>query len=201
MSYRANFLFKKNINSITDFFEFIKKLESEIRIKELKYFFFDEIFYSNIKQEEKRDQVIKVSKMVSDFKLTFFYWEKFNMLGTILSLSVPSIENLFDGSFYFQNSTDQDYEEEDYIFFDENIINIINDFNYDDNDDYDNRTIRYNRLVELLSLYKILGINSNEYLSKSDIADFNKITISPFHMKNYSLEFQNEIERVLRYWT
>lgn len=201
MSYRANFLFKKNINSITDFFEFIKKLESEIRIKELKYFFFDEIFYSNIKQEEKRDQVIKVSKMVSDFKLTFFYWEKFNMLGTILSLSVPSIENLFDGSFYFQNSTDQDYEEEDYIFFDENIINIINDFNYDDNDDYDNRTIRYNRLVELLSLDKILGINSNEYLSKSDIADFNKITISPYHMKNYSLEFQNEIERVLRYWT
>lgn len=50
----------------------------------------------------------------SIFTFRYFYDKENELLGIYSVENVPQIKKLFDGSVYFQNSTDQDYEREEY---------------------------------------------------------------------------------------
>lgn len=52
--------------------------------------------------------------MNSIFKYRYFYDKENELLGVYSVHFVPELQSLFDGRVYFQNSTDQDYERDEY---------------------------------------------------------------------------------------
>lgn len=121
MSYNAQISFK-SINDLKDIFPFLSRFK-QVTIENLDKIAEDEFIFCPISRDYnftlkstyrefkyKENEIIVRSEAWFDrlFKYRWFYNSTFNLLGIY---GVPeSVENIFDGTCYFQNSCDQDYE-------------------------------------------------------------------------------------------
>lgn len=127
MSYHAEISFK-HIESITELCTFISTLKQEISknfntIAENKYCYCpfvnltkDDLQkeYFDISFDKKYHEIYRAAEYWFErvFKYRWCYIKEWKLLGIY---GVPEcIQSLFDGTVYFQNSTDQDYEKSEY---------------------------------------------------------------------------------------
>ncbi len=108
MSYGFELYFKQ-VNSKEEAFEFALKVVNNVkknateRIKNAK-------FYIPSHREMEENKLADEYWLYSTFTNSFTYWEEYNLLG-MFSVRIPKeTEEMFDTKFYFQNSTDQNYD-------------------------------------------------------------------------------------------
>lgn len=127
MSYSATISFKRitSIDSVYKFFQKVKSsaIENLNSIAENDYIYcpmcrnFDlksTDTFESIKYKHDKDDICSKSEYWFNrlFTYRWFYISKWKLLGVYGVSNV--LQNLFDGTVYFQNSCDQDYERNDY---------------------------------------------------------------------------------------
>lgn len=127
------------------------------------------------------------------FSFSFIYWEKYNLLAVLGQRYPEEARELFDLQVYFQNSTDQDYEFEEWG----NCIPLFNElvdkaknmsvdeiyaiFNTDGKDWYEKEDIEknldyYRRSAVYEQIYALLDLNA--WLWDNDDFQFSRFSVS-----------------------
>lgn len=99
----------------------------------------------------KRDALIRVLEAIKHHSLELYYWPAYQLLGVPHGFTTPvqnQLDDYYDASFYFQNSTDQDYPMSAYDGFEnlpfyQELVDIASTGNLED---------VYDRFVNHLSL-------------------------------------------------
>ena len=110
MSYSAQIYFKKHIKTAHDAFLFIQKVKDSFTqtefIKLKEWFSQDELSIYNFETDHLKKRF--VTENISRTALSFLYFPYYNMVAVIWNYSSSDkLNQLFDGSFYFQNGSDK----------------------------------------------------------------------------------------------
>lgn len=197
MSYHAEISFKTI--GITELYQFLQKIKDTAskhidKIAEDEFLYMPSVRYDHLYKEVRsvvaRDADEAWAKSAV-FTMRFFYLAEHNLLGVF---GVPSaVQECFDATIYFQNSTDQDYEYDEWkdvpIFAqiadrwkastDEDVLRKYNaDRNDDemDTDDFDyyRRTFAYEEIWAMCEDY-MWNDNQAVHLSLFSYYDFQTI--------------------------
>lgn len=162
MSYRFTFYFKNNIKDLKDFLEFQEKVTTSFSlnnfIKLLDTWIIDKaslVKKGNLPLNRFYSELYLKCQSIS---MSFYFWPEYDLVGTILNYgSNKDIENLYDCSFYFQDSTDADYPYSSYKGLPEKLLK-----HFEKEDDYNTASERYHQLCEKLKIDEILYGKDNQ---------------------------------------
>lgn len=206
MSYSAKLYFKRHIASTSDLFVFIEKFKNAVTQTDmlkmlgpsLKHKLDTYSFPNNTLKQ------LYVTETVARTTLQLFYFPHYNLLAiTWNGAGFDALDELFDGRFYFQDSTDQNYKLDDYKFFPAKLRNSIQvtdahkeeikeHFNLTEDDwldagSYYKDCYRYKLLVQKL------GLNKRFLTYGVDDHDYRLINLGLFDSYDYSANHQQAV--------
>lgn len=220
MSYGFNLLFKE-INSFNDAMNFALNISNLLYenhrefLEDLKYYIPSSriCLKDTLETDEKEVKNLKhqLNRCVDSmdnywiykiFNLQFIYWEEYKLLALVGDRYPKVIKKLFDISFYFQNSTDQDYPYKSWgnICCFNDVINsvkkmyakeIFDNLDYMDEENEDISKIRknlsfYRQCLVYDMIYKKLDLD--EWLWNKSSNKFKSFCINP--ITNVEKEFE-----------
>ena len=150
MSYRLYLDFKRKVKSIEDLTTVVNHLTKVNRNYQLSLT--NDYLIDHIRQTDPSNPpLIRVLEAIKHHSLKLYYWPAYQLLGIPHDFTTPVQNQLtayYDASFYFQNSTDQDYPLSAYKRFEtlpfyQELVDIASTSNLED---------VYNRFVNRLSL-------------------------------------------------
>lgn len=208
MSYGFTFYFKKNIKNLKDFLEFQEKVTNSFSLKNFVKLLDTWIINSALLIEEGK---LPLNKFYSELYLkcqsismSFYFWPENDLVGTILNYGAnKDIENLYDCSFYFQDSTDADYPYSSYEGLPEKLLEHLNK-----EDDYDIASERYHQLCEKLKIKEILYDKDNQPTHillkvikdrKQDVAVMRMCSNIESHLRHIIRDKKNVFEEMSNY--
>ena len=206
MSYRFTFYFK--IKNLKDFLEFQEKVTNSFSLKNFVKLLDTWIINSALLIEEGK---LPLNKFYSELYLkcqsismSFYFWSEYDLVGTILNYGAnKDIENLYDCSFYFQDSTDADYPYSSYEGLPEKLLEHLNK-----EDDYDIASERYHQLCEKLKIKEILYDKDNQPTHillkvikdrKQDVAVMRMCSNIESHLRHIIRDKKNVFEEMSNY--
>lgn len=208
MSYSAKLYFKKHIATAHEAFLFIDKLKKTFTqtefIKLKGWFLKDELLIYNFETDRLKERFI--TENVSRTALSFLYFPYYNMVAIIWNYpSSEKLNQLFDGSFYFQNGSDQNYKFDDYKFFPAKLRNDIQvipqhekeikeHFMLDEEEWKENATY-YKLSYQYKLLVQHLGLNKLFKTSDSDEHSYHLVNVDLFEQVDYSPEHRRAVKR------
>jgi hypothetical protein len=156
MSYRFTFYFKNDIKDIKDFLEFQEKVTNSFSlnnfIKLLDTWIIDKAFLVKKGKLPLNRFYSELYLKCQSISMSFYFWPEYDLVGTILNYgSNKDIENLYDCSFYFQDSSDEDYPYSSYEGLPEKLLE-----HFKKEDDYNTASERYHQLCKELKINEIL---------------------------------------------
>ena len=162
MSYRFTFYFKNNIKDLKDFLEFQEKVTNSFSlnnfIKLLDTWIIDKAFLVKKGKLPINRFYSELYLKCQSISMSFYFWTEYDLVGTILNYgSNKDIENLYDCSFYFQDSSDADYPYSSYEGLPEKLLK-----HFEKEDDYNTASERYHQLCEKLKINEILYDKDNQ---------------------------------------
>lgn len=111
MSYRLYLDFKTTVKTIEDLTAIINHLSETNHNYQLS--FANDYLINSIRQTDPSNPpLIRVLEAIKHHSLELYYWPTYQLLGIPHSFTTPvqnQLNDYYDASFYFQNSTDQDY--------------------------------------------------------------------------------------------
>lgn len=111
MSYRLYLDFKTKVKTIEDLTAIINHLSETNHNYQLS--FANDYLINSIRQTDPSNPpLIRVLEAIKHHSLELYYWPTYQLLGIPHSFTTPvqnQLNDYYDASFYFQNSTDQDY--------------------------------------------------------------------------------------------
>lgn len=146
-----------------------------------------------------------IDHIISVFGTNFIYWEKYNLLAILGEVYPNEIKEMFSTSFYFQNSSDQDYEYSDWGYS----IALFNDIVREHQDaditqiykevaawrdesvdevkeDVDNDPEYYRKSMTYDEIYRTLELDKWLYSRESDV--FKRFCINPIDSQEREFE-------------
>lgn len=211
MSYSAQIYFKKHIKTAHDAFLFIQKVKDSFTqtefIKLKEWFLKDELSIYNFETDHLKKRF--VTENISRTALSFLYFPYYNMVAVIWNYSSSDkLNQLFDGSFYFQNSSDQNYKFDDYKFFPTKLRNdiqithqhekeikeyfMLDEEEWKENSTYYQLSYRYKLLVRQLGLNKLFRT------SDPDKHSYYSVNIDLFDSPDYNTTHRQTVERFVK---
>ena len=162
MSYRFTFYFKNNVKDLKDFLDFQEKVTNSFSlnnfIKLLDTWIIDKVFLVKKGTLPLNRFYSELYLKCQSISMSFYFWPKYDLVGTILNYgSNKDIENLYDCSFYFQDSTDADYPYSSYEGLPEKLLE-----HFEKEDDYNAASERYHQLCKKLKINEILYDKDNQ---------------------------------------
>ena len=156
MSYRFTFYFKNDIKDLKDFLEFQEKVTNSFSlnnfIKLLDTWIIDKAFLVKKGKLPLNRFYSELYLKCQSISMSFYFWPEYDLVGTILNYgSNKDIENLYDCSFYFQDSSDEDYPYSSYEGLPEKLLE-----HFKKEDDYNTASERYHQLCKELKINEIL---------------------------------------------
>lgn len=111
MSYRLYLDFKTKVKTIEDLTAIINHLSETNHNYQLSLA--NDYLINSIRQTDPSNPpLIRVLEAIKHHSLELYYWPTYQLLGIPHSFTTPvqnQLNDYYDASFYFQNSTDQDY--------------------------------------------------------------------------------------------
>ena len=111
MSYRLYLDFKTSVKSIEDLTTIVNHLTKVNHNYQLSLT--NDYLIDHIRQTDPSNPpLIRVLEAVKHHSLELYYWPAYQLLGIPHGFTTPvqnELDDYYDASFYFQNSTDQDY--------------------------------------------------------------------------------------------
>ena len=111
MSYRLYLDFKTTVKSIEDLTTIVNHLTKVNHNYQLSLT--NDYLIDRIRQTDPSNPpLIRVLEAIRHHSLELYYWPTYQLLGVLHNFTTPvqnQLDNYYDASFYFQNSTDQDY--------------------------------------------------------------------------------------------
>ena len=111
MSYRLYLDFKTKVKTIEDLTAIINHLSETNHNYQLSLA--NDYLINSIRQTDPSNPpIIRVLEAIKHHSLELYYWPTYQLLGIPHSFTTPvqnQLNDYYDASFYFQNSTDQDY--------------------------------------------------------------------------------------------
>lgn len=211
MSYSAQIYFKKHIASASDAFAFIDKVKKTFTqtefIKLKEWFLKDELLIYNFETDRLKERF--VTENVSRTALSFLYFPYYNMVAVIWNYpSSDKLNQLFDGSFYFQNGSDQNYKFDDYKFFPAKLRNDIQvtpqhekeikEYFMLDEEEWKEDATYYKLSYRYKLLVKQLGLNKLFRTSDPDEHRYHLVNIDLFEQPDYSPEHRSAVKRFVK---
>ena len=208
MSYSAKLYFKKHIATAHEAFLFIDKLKKTFTqtefIKLKGWFLKDELLIYNFETDRLKERFI--TENVSRTALSFLYFPCYNMVAIIWNYpSSEKLNQLFDGSFYFQNGSDQNYKFDDYKFFPaklRNDIQVIPQHEKEikehfmlDEEEWKKDATYYKLSYRYKLLVQHLGLNKLFKTSDSDEHSYHLVNVDLFEQVDYSPEHRRAVKR------
>ena len=208
MSYSAKLYFKKHIATAHEAFLFIDKLKKTFTqtefIKLKGWFLKDELLIYNFETDRLKERFI--TENVSRTALSFLYFPCYNMVAIIWNYpSSEKLNQLFDGSFYFQNGSDQNYKFDDYKFFPaklRNDIQVIPQHEKEikehfmlDEEEWKKDATYYKLSYQYKLLVQHLGLNKLFKTSDSDEHSYHLVNVDLFEQVDYSPEHRRAVKR------
>ena len=208
MSYSAKLYFKKHIATAHEAFLFIDKLKKTFTqtefIKLKGWFLKDELLIYNFETDRLKERFI--TENVSRTALSFLYFPYYNMVAIIWNYpSSEKLNQLFDGSFYFQNGSDQNYKFDDYKFFPaklRNDIQVIPQHEKEikehfmlDEEEWKKDATYYKLSYQYKLLVQHLGLNKLFKTSDSDEHSYHLVNVDLFEQVDYSPEHRRAVKR------
>lgn len=162
MSYRFTFYFKNNIKDLKDFLDFQEKVTNSFSlnnfIKLLDTWIIDKVFLVEKGTLPLNRFYSELYLKCQSISMSFYFWPEYDLVGTVLNYgSNKELENLYDCSFYFQDSTDADYPYSSYEGLPEKLLE-----HFQKEDDYNTVSERYHQLCEKLKINEILYDKENQ---------------------------------------
>ena len=162
MSYRFTFYFKNNIKDLKDFLDFQEKVTNSFSlnnfIKLLDTWIIDKVFLVKKGTLPLNRFYSELYLKCQSISMSFYFWPEYDLVGTILNYgSNKELEKLYDCSFYFQDSTDEDYPYSSYEGLPEKLLE-----HFQKEDDYNTVSERYHQLCEKLKINEILYDKENQ---------------------------------------
>lgn len=162
MSYRFTFYFKNDIKDLKDFLEFQKKVTNSFSlnnfIKLLDTWIIDKAFLVEKRKLPLNRFYSELYLKCQSISMSFYFWPEYDLVGTVLNYgSNKELENLYDSSFYFQDSTDADYSYSSYEGLPEKLLE-----HFPKEDDYNTASERYHQLCEKLKIKEVLYDKDNQ---------------------------------------
>ena len=162
MSYRFTFYVKNNIKDLKDFLEFQEKVTNSFSlnnfIKLLDTWIIDKAFLVKKGTLPLNRFYSELYLKCQSISMSFYFWPEYDLVGTILNYgSNKELENLYDCSFYFQDSTDADYPYSSYEGPPEKLLK-----HFEKEDDYNTASERYHQLCKKLKIDEILYGKDNQ---------------------------------------
>lgn len=150
MSYRLYLDFKttvKNIEDLTTIVNHLTKVNHNYQLSLTNDYLIDHIRQT----DPSNPPLIRVLEAIKHHSLELYYWPTYQLLGIPHSFTTPvqnQLNDYYNASFYFQNSTDQDYPLSAYKNFEtlpfyQELVDIASTGNLED---------VYDRFVNRLSL-------------------------------------------------
>jgi hypothetical protein len=162
MSYRFTFYFKNDIKDLKDFLEFQEKVTNSFSlnnfIKLLDTWIIDKAFLVEKRKLPLNRFYSELYLKCQSISMSFYFWPEYDLVGTVLNYgSNKELENLYDCSFYFQDSSDADYPYSSYKGLPEKLLK-----HFEKEDDYNTASERYHQLCEKLKINEILYDKDNQ---------------------------------------
>ena len=162
MSYRFTCYFKNNIKDLKDFLDFQEKVTNRFSlnnfIKLLDTWIIDKVFLVKKGTLPLNRFYSELYLKCQSISMSFYFWPEYDLVGTILNYgSNKELEKLYDCSFYFQDSTDEDYPYSSYEGLPEKLLE-----HFQKEDDYNTVSERYHQLCEKLKINEILYDKENQ---------------------------------------
>lgn len=111
MSYRLYLDFKTKVKTIEDLTAIINHLSETNHNYQLSLA--NDYLINSIRQTDPSNPpLIRILEAIKHHSLELYYWPTYQLLGIPHSFTTPvqnQLNDYYDASFYFQNSTDQDY--------------------------------------------------------------------------------------------
>ena len=111
MSYRLYLDFKTKVKTIEDLTAIINHLSETNHNYQLSLA--NDYLINSIRQTDPSNPpLIRVTEAIKHHSLKLYYWPTYQLLGIPHNFTTPvqnQLNDYYDASFYFQNSTDQDY--------------------------------------------------------------------------------------------
>lgn len=139
MSYRLYLDFKTKVKTIEDLTAIINHLSETNHNYQLSLA--NDYLINSIRQTDPSNPpLIRVLEAIKHHSLELYYWPTYQLLGIPHSFTTPvqnQLNDYYDASFYFQNSTDQDYPLSAYKGFEtlpfyQKLVNIASTGNLED---------------------------------------------------------------------
>ena len=139
MSYRLYLDFKTKVKTIEDLTAIINHLSETNHNYQLSLA--NDYLINSIRQTDPSNPpLIRVLEAIKHHSLELYYWPTYQLLGIPHSFTTPvqnQLNDYYDASFYFQNSTDQDYPLSAYRGFEtlpfyQELVNIASTSNSED---------------------------------------------------------------------
>ena len=208
MSYRFTFYFKNDIKDIKDFLDFQEKVTNSFSlnnfIKLLDTWIIDKVFLVKKGTLPLNRFYSELYLKCQSISMSFYFWPEYDLVGTVLNYgSNKDIENLYDCSFYFQDSTDADYPYSSYEGLPEKLLEHLNK-----EDDYDIASERYHQLCEKLKIKEILYDKDNQPTHillkvikdrKQDVAVMRMCSNIESHLRHIIRDKKNVFEEMSNY--
>ena len=162
MSYRFTFYYKNDIKDINDFLDFQEKVTNSFSlnnfIKLLDTWIIDKVFLVKKGTLPLNRFYSELYLKCQSISMSFYFWPEYDLVGTVLNYgSNKELENLYDSSFYFQDSTDADYLYSSYEGLPEKLLE-----HFPKEDDYNTASERYHQLCEKLKIKEVLYDKDNQ---------------------------------------
>ena len=211
MSYSAQIYFKKHITTAQDAFLFIDKVKNSFTqiefIKLKEWFLKDELAIYNFETDRLKERFI--TENISRTALSFLYFPYYNMVAVIWNYpSSDKLNQLFDGSFYFQNGSDQNYKFDDYKFFPAKLRNDIQitqqhkkeikEYFTLDDEDWEEDSTYYKLSYRYKLLVQHLGLNKLFRTSDPDEHSYYSVNIDLFDAPNYDPAHRQAVEKFVK---
>lgn len=111
MSYRLYLDFKTKVTTIKDLTTIVNHLANINHNHQLSLT--NDYLINRIRQaDHSNPPLIRILEAIKHHSLELYYWPTYQLLGVPHGFATPvqnQLDNYYDASFYFQNSTDQDY--------------------------------------------------------------------------------------------
>jgi hypothetical protein len=208
MSYRFTFYFKNDIKDLKDFLEFQEKVTNSFSlnnfIKLLDTWIIDKAFLVKKGKLPLNRFYSELYLKCQSISMSFYFWPEYDLVGTILNYgSNKDIENLYDCSFYFQDSSDEDYPYSSYEGLPEKMLK-----HFEKEDDYNTASGRYHQLCEKLKINEILYDKDNQPIHiqlkvikdrKQDVAVMKMCSCIESHLRHTLEDDKGVFEKMSNY--
>ena len=187
MSYRFTFYFKNNIKDLKDFLEFQEKVTNSFSLNNF-------VKKGNLPLNRFYSELYLKCQSIS---MSFYFWPEYDLVGTILNYgSNKELEKLYDCSFYFQDSTDEDYPYSSYEGLPEKLLE-----HFQKEDDYNTVSERYHQLCEKLKINEILYDKENQpaHIQLKVMKDMRMCSNIESHLRHTIIDGKGVFEEMSNY--